>query len=389
MNPRIEMKLLTASLLVSVLVAAASNCLIAAEAAGGGIGAVCKIAAVTDFDQLRSQRPIRLGDDWEVRFGLGYGGTEAGPWRLLYCLANWTNENESPSLAYKGESLGEPLGPVFYRVSMDRQTPLAECGQMMFAAEEVSPEGVYCEMIITAWQGRYHVEIFSRDDRIIARRTIDVAQPRVLYWQEFALQKGTISKSPVAARPEFVGTWPLWENGGRVASQLHRRCPLPGSIPTPTAWIDYVGTEARAIRDGERIYPLKLSLKDGQFVIQSPVRLVDWPDYYLLARWWVNGKPVLPRRPEEMSMRSIGRQVSFTKEMQIPFGLPDPLGTLKVGDKVGLQVLYSPAMIEQVPISPISLALLRAVSPHDANVAAMPMTSNRIEFAVTEAMLLP
>ncbi len=88
-------------------------------------------------------------------------------------------------------------------------------------------------------------------------------------------------------------------------------------------------------------------------------------------------------------MRSIGRQVSFTKKMQIRFGLPDTLGKLEVGDKIGLQVLYSPAMIEQVPISPISLALLRAASPHGANVAAVPMTSNRIEFAVAKAMLLP
>jgi len=388
-NPRIEMKLLTASLLVSVLVVAASTCLIAAEAAGGGNGAVCEIAAVTEFDQLRNQTPIQLENGWELRFGLGAGGTEAGPWQLLYCLASCTNQDDSPTLAYKGELLGERLGPVFYRVLMDRETPLAVCGQTMFADEDVPPEGLYCGMVLTAWQGKYHVEVLSQDDRVIASRTIDVAKPRALYWQEFARQKGTILQSPVAARPEFVGTWPLWENGGRISSQLRQRCPLPGKVPTPTAWVDHVGRKARAIRVGERICPLKLSLKDGHFVIQSPVKLVDWPDYYLLARWWVNGQPVLPRRPEEISMRSIGRQVSFTTEMQIQFGLPDTLGKLKVGDTISLQVLYSPAMIEQVPTSRISLALLRAASPHDANVAAMPMTSNRIEFAVTKAMLLP
>lgn len=384
------MNVLTASLLIPVLVIAAVNCSPAVEAASGGQTPVCEIAAVTDVDHLRSQRPIQLGGDWQVRFGLGDGGTEAGPWRLLYCLANWTNEKESPSLASKGESHGEPLGPVFYRVSKGRQSRLAdERGQMMFAAEDVPPEGLYCGMILNAWQGKYHVEVLSQDGEIIGRRTIDVPRPRLLYWQEFALQKGAISESPVAARPEFVGTWPLWENGGRIASQLQQRCPLPGTIPTPTAWVDYVGSEARAIRDGETIYPLQLSLEAEQFVIQSPVRLVDWPDYYLLARWWVNGEPVLPRRTEEISMRSIGRQVSFTKEMQIQFGLPDALGRLEVGDKIGLQVLYSPAMIEQVPISHAPVACLHAVSPHDSDVAAMPITSNRIEFAVTRAMLLP
>jgi len=381
------MNVLTTSLLAFVMVVAEVSCSLAAEAAGGGNGTVCKIPTVTRFDQLRSQQPIRLRDNWEVRFGLGDGGAEAGPWRLLYCLANWTNENESPSLAYEGESFGEPLGPVCYRVSMDGETPLAACAKVMFDAKEPPPEGLYCGMVLTAWEGKYHVEIISRDNKIIARRTIEVPQPRPLYWQEFARQEGTIQPSPVAARPAFGGTWPLWENGGRIASQLHRQCPLPGTIPTPHAWIQHVAT--KAIREGELIYPLKLTLTDGHFVIRSPVELVDWPDFHLLARWWVNGQPTLARRPAGISMRAIGRQVSFTKEMRVRFGLPDTLGKLEPGDEIRLQVLYSPAMIEQVPIRSVSLACLHAVSPYDSSVAAVPMTSNPIEFPVTKAMLLP
>lgn len=383
------MNVLTTSLLVLVMVVVQVNCSLAAEAASGGNGVACEIPTATHFDQLRSQRPIRLGDNWEVRLGLGDGGAEAGPWRLLYCLANWTNENESPSLAYKGESLGESLGPVFYRVSMDGETPLAACARVMFAAENTPPEGLYCGMVLTAWQGKYHVEILSQDDRIIARRTINVPQPRPLYWQEFAQQKGTILQSPVAARPAFAGTWPLWENGGRIASQLQQRCPLPGAIPTPNVWIGYVGRKATAIREGEVNYPLALSLTEGDFVVRSPVKLVDWPDLYLLARWWVNGQPIAPHRPEGISMRAIGRQVSFTKEMRIRFGLPDTLGKLEPGDKIGLQVLYSPAMIGQVPVSTGSHACLKATRPHDSRQATVPMTSNRIEFWATKAMLLP
>lgn len=383
------MNVLAALLLVLVMVVAEVNCSLAAETASDGSGVVRQIATITHFDQLRSQRPIRLGDNWEVRLGLGDGGAEAGPWRLVYCLANWTNKNESPSLAYKGESLGEPLGPVFYRVSVDGETPLAACARVMFAAENTPPEGLYCEMVLTAWQGKYHVEVLSRYDKTIARGTIDVPQPRPLYWQEFARQKGTILQSPVAARPAFAGTWPLWEDGGRTASQLHRRCPLPGAIPTPNVWIDYVGRKATANREGEVNYPLALSLTDGDFVVRSPVKLVDWPDLHLLARWWVNDHLISPRRPEGISMRQFGRRVSFTKEMRIPFGLPDTLGQLKPGDKIGLQVLYSPAMIEQVPISADSHARLHAARPHEFGQAAAPMTSNRIDFTVTKSMFLP
>jgi len=388
-TPSIEMNVLTTSLLALTIVVAETNRVLAAEAASGGNGEVCEIASVTHFDQLRGQRPIRLDANWEVRFGLRDGGAESGPWRLLYCLANWTNKSDPPSLGYEGKAFGEPLGPVFYRVSMGEQAPVAAHARMMFAGGYTPPEGLYCGMVLTAWQGKYHIDVFSRDGKNIASRTIHVDEPRPLHWQEFACREGAVLRSPVAARPEFVGTWPLWENGGKIGSQLQQRCPLPGTIPMPNAWIDYVGRKATAIREGERIYPLTLSLTDGHFVIRSSVNLVDWPDFHLLARWWVNDQPISARRPEGISMREIGRQVSSTKEMRVRFGLPDALGQLEPDDRVALQVLYSPAMIEQVPINSVSLACLRAASCHKSETPAVPMTSNRIEFTVTKAMFLP
>lgn len=381
------MKVLTASLLASVLVVAAGNCSLAAETTSGGNGAASKIANVTHFDQLRSQQPIRLGKDWEVRLGIRDGGTEAGPWVLLYCFAKWTNQNDPATLAYKGELLGEPLGPVFYRVSMGRDEHVAARAQVIFPAKDTPPEDLYCAMVPTAWQGKYHVEVLSRDDKVIARQSIDVARPRPLYWHEFARQEGTILRSPVAARPRLVGTWPIWGCGERIASELLQQCPLP-DIPMPNPWIDYISEPATAVRTDERIYPLKLSVENGDFVIQSPVKLVDWPDFYLLARWWVNDQPISPRRPEGISMREIGRRVSFTNEMRVRFGLPETLGQLEPGDKIGLQVLYSPAMIQQVPITAASHSCLHAAARHDSNAAFLPMTSNRVNFTVTKAMLV-
>ena len=68
------------------------------------------------------------------------------------------------------------------------------------------------------------------------------------------------------------------------------------------------------------------------------------------------------------------------------FGLPDILGELKAGDKVRLQVMYSP---DEYRIAVLARgAVPRAMRPiAKDDVARVPMVSNRIEFDVTEEML--
>jgi hypothetical protein len=68
------------------------------------------------------------------------------------------------------------------------------------------------------------------------------------------------------------------------------------------------------------------------------------------------------------------------KPVDIRLVLPDSLGDLKVGDKVGVQMLYSPGGW-QVPESEMRLGRLLAQTPRS------PLLSNRLEFKVTGAML--
>ena len=67
-------------------------------------------------------------------------------------------------------------------------------------------------------------------------------------------------------------------------------------------------------------------------------------------------------------------------------GLPENLGPLKAGDRVGVQVLYSPAFVKTLPKSR-AVESLRLASRADRSVrATAPLLSNRIEFEVTERM---
>ena len=58
-----------------------------------------------------------------VRIGLGDGGDEAGPWKLVYCLANYTADGDA-TLSHKGQTFGQMLGPVFLDVLGDDDAEL-------------------------------------------------------------------------------------------------------------------------------------------------------------------------------------------------------------------------------------------------------------------------
>jgi hypothetical protein len=86
-------------------------------------------------------------------------------------------------------------------------------------------------------------------------------------------------------------------------------------------------------------------------------------------------------------MISIGREVTYAKEMRVAAGWPDHLGELKAGDKVGLQVLYSPAMARQIPPKNMFARALGALGRQEPGAAPVPLLSNRIEFTVTDDLL--
>lgn len=155
-------------------------------------------------------------------------------------------------------------------------------------------------------------------------------------------------------------------------------------MPTGPAWHDLARPKARSRHEGETIYGLDVAIEDGTLTVRSEMPMITWPDLHLLARWWVNGRPVRPARPESVRSISLGRLVSTGTEMRVDFRLPKTLGPLKVGDTVGLQLLYSPGMIAQLPTFPCPETL---ASSSPTSTARVPLLSRRLDVRVTEPML--
>jgi hypothetical protein len=138
--------------------------------------------------------------------------------------------------------------------------------------------------------------------------------------------------------------------------------------------------------------PLGLTLADGQFVLETRcvVGLYE-PADGLLARWWVNGRPVAAalaqdrlqeQQPVDKLLRALRQPPA---PLRIPAALPQTLGPVKPGDKVALQVMYCPAGFKELGV----LARRQELEKSGADCflpAFQPLLSNRLEFEATKAM---
>ena len=340
---------------------------------------VALLADVRTLDELRAAPAHRVGNGWEARLGLAGPGAEAGPWKLLFCLARWVGEGE-PAIHIEGVVQGKMLGPVFYtvRVPGRERRALAEMAMAAMAGRE----GLYAAVVPVAWQGEFDLEVFGAKGELVARRRLAVKAAEPCYWAQFArgrerlVLKGAapwvVRREVAAAIPQFSEALSLWPaNAKREALRLAEGGePLPGQVPSR-----------------HPAHRLALALEDDAFVIRSEVKMLVWGDLHLLARWWVNDKAVLPPRPDGMEALQIGRAVTRGKSVRVAFALPGFLGTIRAGDRIGLQVLYSPARIRPLPRARAEEELLHALADADVRNARVPMLSNRLDFVLTEGLL--
>ncbi len=136
---------------------------------------------------------------------------------------------------------------------------------------------------------------------------------------------------------------------------------------------------------------VSVQLGEGCFIVQAEQRnLSSSPSDTLLARWWVNGRPVIPARSEKEE--PVGMQQSsegLTREVRIAFGLPSALGALKAGDRVDLQVLYVPhgSRLVLTAAGPDSMLVQMVQMAAMTEKPSLPVLSNRMSFVITEALL--
>jgi len=370
----------------------------ASDDSGDGVATdILTLSDVRTLADLTQCKELKVDDTpWRVRIGLGDGGDEAGPWKLVYCLASYAADGDA-TLSHEGQTPDLMLGPVFVEVLGDDDTKLGQ-PRGMSAMQRTLPgrKCLFAAVVPTAWEGTYRLRIRSPSGQLLAERRLKVTDPPPCYWAEFAIKQDrdaargepawAVSFDPAAARPACGNVQPLFVFDHRKFACDFERLELPGTIPLPHQWSSIFGIQWGPVKLGEAPPPLlRLSQAAGVLTIDSDVKIVTWADLHLLARWWVNGEPVLPPRPDGVSMIGLARRVAYGNRMRVSLALPDMLGEVKAGDRVALQVLYVPGGSVQLPRNRMSGEMALGLSAPAGPAASVPLLSNRLELDIVSA----
>ena len=339
-----------------------------------------ELARVETVADLEAVPPVETGDGWSVR--LGFAEPDAGgSWIVLYCLATQSDKarrNDGPDEGVAGE----PLGPVWYTLE-GRGCPKAQRASLQRAAFATRPGPLlWCEIVPLPAETATTLTILGAKDHALARHEFEQpTKARPHLWHTFVSERGAaaaadngdgdgdgdgepgtvVADRSDAARPRLVDAI---VPPGRQAGD-DRPLPLPGAA------------------DAGEADELKLSLTGGAFVIAADRPMIDRPARHLLARWWVNGEPVVARLAERQFAHSGFGQMRQTNEFRVGLGLPESLGKLKRGDRVGLQVLYCPAGFDRVS----KTGAMKQLMEQMAAASAVPLLSNHLEFELTKELL--
>jgi hypothetical protein len=312
-------------------------------------------------------RPVKVNDDWEVRIGLGDSGIEGAPWKIIFCQASYTGKGQDPMIEVSDIILGETLGPVSFTWSpAESARALASKGKMLVRTNK---EMWYWQAIPAAKAGKYRLQVFGHDEKVLCERIVTIEADQPPHWQTFVQERwiqGNPSKQLIRIAPDYAAHPDAGSHALKDGA--------PTSVPLPTRKAPQVDAHG-----------LQISLKDNAFLIESQEELVDHPSEYLLARWWINGEPVLPdAKANTMAvLRKQARAVTYTKEFKIAFGLPLDTSKLKVDDKVSLQVFYSVGGHTRFPSGPMMERLNRI----RGNREGMMLLSDRLDFELTPELL--
>jgi hypothetical protein len=245
---------------------------------------------------------------------------------------------------------------------------------------KITGEKFYCTAIPTSTKGSFQIEILAKRENakqeppVLFRTAMEVKESPPCYWHRFAKvdpkEAGNVIvvPKPLAARPRYSGmntdAWPADAKGD---------LPLDGF---------------------DTSHPLTLSLDQSvaepKLTVKSEGNMIDSPKDHLLARWWVNDKPVIagPAEQDLKALQQNGWKISFSKEMQVSFALPETLITLKTGDRVALQVMYCPAGIKPCFNESQKQVQQQMFVPRIvAHPATLPRLSDKMEITVTPEML--
>ncbi|MBN1973002.1 MAG: hypothetical protein JW787_05145 [Sedimentisphaerales bacterium] len=314
------------------------------------------IVTINDISEMESLKSIKAGSDWQVRLATITAGDvtkELGQssWQMLYCKATWNDANKPPKTIPFGRFEGQHLGPVVWTLSTDgfRETPLKKSSR---AVPPISVRGegcVYAAIIPVEGIEEAYLQVYSAiDGRELARRQISQSESTQPWGRFMTYQKDIYFGVPenfAAARPAIPAFTPIY--------------PLPEKTS------------------------IKLSLEDDFFELKTDKRILPTQGSRLLARWWLNGEPVMPKVIQDVNFPGYTETEGFAKILRLPAAVPIADLNVKKGDKIDLQIMLSPDCIKSA-----SNNKLNDFSFDDNRLPCTLILSNKISFTADSKMLV-
>ena len=345
--------------------------------------AVPGIPDVRSLTDLRAVQAVATDAGYHVRVGLADPGPDAGPFKLIYCLAT---PRAGPTTRSTGDPGRYPLGPL----TVDVIDPSANPSRQSLSMSENHPgEWLTAQSLPVNGFNGLTVRVYA-GPAVILEQPLGRVDRRKLYWSTFAAQPSHAPQVVVNPAP-----WPACPASDGYSSLLRSLPttrpttapvppaddPLPGVDPSP-AWRHFYCPAAPAEL-------LTLSLDGDHFRLapHGPLLVAPYADH-LLARWWVNGRPAeVPQTP-----RAVGKQWDTMLKpprdgpIDVAFGLPPMLGPMKAGDVVGLQLMW---VDHAAPVASGGLLAMQAMLARVQQIGLIPVPapSNRLDVTLTDALL--
>jgi hypothetical protein len=294
------------------------------------------IAVVRTWDDLLKTVPITTPDGIDVRIGMEAVECPANSAVLMYCLTDGFTTPETWSSF-------DQVGPFTLYVP-----PFGSGWRFGFGwfglggRPECKGTLLFTKPIVVVPRGRrnghvddrVHIIVRGADNRAAASTDLRIVADQYHSWSPLAIQGGErITVSPDADRgaclPQWFGVRPIVFRGTEDEQRVARL--LTDSLPR------FIATEPS----------LRLRLDGRTLVVTSESFLIvtDWGMNFV-ARWWVNGRPYIPDGPEGVSRHAphsavapseFGRMLNTIK---VNFSCDPGVLHAKVGDKIGVQLLY-------------------------------------------------
>jgi hypothetical protein len=318
------------------------------------------VAQIQSINELRRQPLVHLTNGDEFRFAVQRAAPEFGDAWFVYCLQTKGSVEPAGDAGERELALGslrvswEPADQHFAQSQEQRPD----------AARPVPPAPALTCWMIDPMAGRDVVH-FRFGNTEIARAEVTADAHHISAWRQFSDDDFGNGQRPLDA-PWLVVNDP----GAAVLPKIVEQQPFDShSASLPTT---------------QPSQGLKLTLAANAFVIDAGRKTVDG-DQSLIARWWVNGKPCIPRTdvPVQLQQRAEEQAEQAVSILRVRFGLPDDLLTLHAGDRISVQVMYCPDSWQNAgPQAAKQLAALLK-----SNDSAGILVSNRLDFLLTPQML--